>query len=915
MWLKRTFLYSILLISLVMKAHALASSQYPSVALYYGSNVPVDELHAFDVVVIDPEAKVDPKKFDDANSHLYAYVSFGEWGSNKKIPDKKWIAGSNRTWGSLVIDQTNPGWREYLINTILADLVKQGYQGVFFDTMDSHHFFANSPKLREQQEAASIETLKAIKVKYPNLHIILNRGFEIVPKVAKLINGVAVESMYSAWDHNRKQYSLVSSKDRQWVQTKMQEIKKLGLWPIVIDYVDPVDRQKTQQIADKIEDDGFIPYVTNGALTSLGIGTVAVVPRTILVIYDSKQFPDIVFSDAMRFAAFPLERMGFVPRLIDVRKPLPEYPLTGRVAGVLAWLNGQLGKRAMPFDQWLKSVKDQRVPISLVGSIDYFDSDSQVAKAFGIRLTGDEGKQPYQIVDQSPMLGFETKPYLTDTTFGIKNNDGNALITVKDNRGDKTVGAALMPWGGFALDPFVIHETTRDQTYWVINPFSYFKKSLKLKLIPIPDVTTKNGLRMLMVHVDGDGWVTKSQWFKGPIAAKSLLDNILQKYKIPSTISVIEGEISKEGPYPEWSKQGMDVARDIYKLPWVEVATHTFSHPFKWRLLARDKVGEGYNLPIKGYRYDPNREITGSAAFIDKYLAPPGKRCGIVLWSGDTNPDETALAIAYKDGLLNMNGGETLITKTRNTLTAIAPIGIMKGDYLQVYAPNQNENVYTDGWTGPFYGYRRVIETFELTGTPHRYKPIDIYFHTYSASKKASLSAVNQAYQWALSQPTNKVYSSEYIKRAMRYYHVVVARQGDDWVLKGIGELNEFRTPENWGVPKLSARVMGFDSYDNSHYIHVFGQDSVRLSFGKGVEVAPAIDSVNGSVAEFKREGNQISLNVNAPEPVKLDLISAGQCQLSESGKQKLPVNVKNGHYIYQWDKRSVNAITAKCTA
>ena len=27
----------------------------------------------------------------------------------------------------------------------------------------------------------------------------------------------------------------------------------------------------------------------------------------------------------------------------------------------------------------------------------------------------------------------------------------------------------------------------------------------------------------------------------------------------------------------------------------------------------------------------------------------------------------------------------------------------VKGDFFQVYAPMQNENVYTNSWTGPFY--------------------------------------------------------------------------------------------------------------------------------------------------------------------------------------------------------------------
>jgi hypothetical protein len=58
--------------------------------------------------------------------------------------------------------------------------------------------------------------------------------------------------------------------------------------------------------------------------------------------------------------------------------------------------------------------------------------------------------------------------------------------------------------------------------------------------------------------------------------------------------------------------------------------------------------------------------------------------------------------LAYQAGLLNMNSGNTWISKAEPTLTLVGPIGMMKGEWFQPYAPMQNENVYTNNWTGPF---------------------------------------------------------------------------------------------------------------------------------------------------------------------------------------------------------------------
>jgi hypothetical protein len=90
----------------------------------------------------------------------------------------------------------------------------------------------------------------------------------------------------------------------------------------------------------------------------------------------------------------------------------------------------------------------------------------------------------------------------------------------------------------------------------------------------------------------------------------------------------------------------------------------------------------------------------------------------ILLWSGDTAPGADALKIAEDAGLLNMNGGDTSITRSNPSLTAVGAHGIQKNGFLQVYAPITNENIYTNLWRGPYYGFERVIESFEMTESP-----------------------------------------------------------------------------------------------------------------------------------------------------------------------------------------------------
>ncbi len=69
-----------------------------SIIFYYGNHAPLEEMHAFDVAVINDAPEIEPKKYNDANSQLFAYVSVGEALPSQIGPKKiqtKWLMGKN----------------------------------------------------------------------------------------------------------------------------------------------------------------------------------------------------------------------------------------------------------------------------------------------------------------------------------------------------------------------------------------------------------------------------------------------------------------------------------------------------------------------------------------------------------------------------------------------------------------------------------------------------------------------------------------------------------------------------------------------------------------------------------------------------------------------------------------------------
>jgi uncharacterized protein (TIGR01370 family) len=882
-----------LFLLLVLNCYA---KPFSNIAFCYGSHPPADELRAFDIAIVDPSQRtVNPKKFSNDQHKLYAYVSVGEverFRDYYKLLNRDWIIGENEIWQSDVLDQSNQAWRKFFVDKIITPLWQQGYRGFLLDTLDSYQLVAKTAKEKRQQEKGLIELIRMIKSKYPDAHLIFNRGFEILPKAYKLVDAVAAESLFAGWNQTEQKYQPVTEENRTWLLKQLKKIKKYKLPVIIIDYVNPADRNQAHEVAKKINLLGFIPWVTDGSLTSLGIGNIEVMPRKILMLYDgagltqSDQLPE-----ALTYAAMPLEYNGYHPILYNVRhRPFPGGILTGRYAGILVWIATDYLSRNKELQNWLIEQKQNGIPVLILGGFSNLIS-KQFKQSFGITFSGSKSWGVSKIVKQSPLLGYEIKPFVSPGSFvplTVKN--AKILLQLRNEDGQTGDVVALTSWGGYAFDPFVITHLPNGQARWVINPLKFFVQALKLHLPVKPDATTENGRRLMLVHVDGDGFVNRAEWKPEWLSGQAMYKEIFSKYKIPATVSIIVGEISAKGIYPKLSREAEKYAREIFRLPWIEIANHSFSHPFIWPLrtgetpLKADQQG-GWYLPLPNYKFNLNVEITDTTNYINNTLAPKGKRCKVFLWTGRCNPNEDAVALTYKDGLLNMNGGDTIITKSKDSLTNIAPLGVYRGEYYQVFAPNQNENIYTNLWRGPFYGYRRAIETFELTNYPLRLKPIDVYFHFYSASKTASLKALKTVFDWALAQPVMNIYASEYIRKVLDFNHLVIAKNDVSWIIINDGNLRELRVPKTVGYPDLknSKNIIGFSSYGDDCYVHLGAAKKTLLRFTGKKPSLTYIKYANGSISLFERNHNSLEFTIKSYTPLKFALANMGGCILYRS--------------------------------
>ena len=891
---------------LFVASTATPSSATPTFAFYYGTDIPWESLGAFDVAVVEPGnvAASGWRHRLNPGTTVAAYIAVGEVHPTRpyfKQMRPEWKLGENAAWGSIVVDQAAPGWRAFYLSQVVKPLWDKGFRAFFLDTLDSFYIVAKTPEAQQKQIAGMAALVRDIKRAYPEAKLIFNRGFEILPQVHTLAYAVAAESLFQGWDAGKQQYVEVPPNDREWILGQLRTCRDTFKLPIIaIDYVAPSNRALARSTAQKIRALGVIPWVTNPAIDMMGVGQVEVLPRQVLAIHDQPGHEaDLYSHEIHRVGSMPLSYLGLETRHVQIGskelEAVSQQALAGRYAGVVTWFTGGNFQHTPALAALLANARAQQLPIVMVGDL----PDEAVMSGYGMD-TASAVRRPGNLTldKRSPHVGFEIEAKadveaFTPTT--LRAGQGEVWLRVHSESGGDSDVVAVTPWGGFAVDRYwkiVLPQDAGER--WVVNPIEFFRAALRVDPnVPIPDVTTETGRRLLMIHVDGDGFPSRAEVPGTPLASEVMLKDFLERYRYPSTVSIIEGEVSGQGLYAGLAPLMEKTARQIFALPHVEIASHTYSHPFYWAdsELGLERAGRAMGLKLPGYSYNVDREITGARDYINK-LAPAGKKTRVLLWSGNTQPLATPVRVAYEAGLLNMNSGDTTITKAAPTLTLVAPLGMMKGDYYHVYAPMQNENVYTNEWRGPFYGFERVLETFEMTDLPLRLKPVNIYYHTYIASKRASMSSLHKIYGWAQQQLEAKrlhpVFSSEYIERVLDWRRATVARTDQGLELRGGTHLRQWRVAASAELPDISpaSGLAGLVTHASQNYLHAT-HSIANYSTHTSRKAVFYLASANAKLLSWETTGTQQQFRFDGHLPLQARFVAPPGCELQPSNGQR----------------------------
>jgi len=768
----------------------------------------------------------------------------------------------------------------------------------------THGFKVYNNKIYARVKITKNEELKDILKRVQTLHTKGFRNFFIDPQddvsndiIVSLLNKIKIKEIFqgsqiilhpisslhfSDIENTFDAFVLYNAQKKENLLREIKKLKQFSNIIIDIETTQGLINQTKQQRVEILHNFGLIPYLTNDAKDIYGYGVKNAVKREVLTIIDDT-LRDKIMLDSHRYGAVPLEYQGYIQTMHDIKQGLPDPEHLTQYAGVVIWLNTEY-KFPDKLIEWIQEVKKHNIYVVFANSFG-FDTQQIFMQQLGITLTDGQEGVSKKVIISDPMMNFEIKaPLSKDTLYFTPPKGSKALFSYKDSDGKISTPAAITPWGGYAVyESFLID--IDQENMWSINPFEYFKEALRLKPLPVPDPTTENGNRLFFTHVDGDGYVSRAEFNPEYFAGEVIYKEILKKYKTPHSISIIGAEVMPNGLYPELSQRCFSDIKEMYALKNVEPATHTFTHTFFWGKIKNGNLPERYRLKPKGYTFSLSYEIKGMLDFINKNLLQKNatKKAKTVFWSGDCAPRENALGLTYKNNILNINGGDTTINNSAPWLTRVAPLGIARGEYYQIYTGAQNENVFTNDWLGPFWGFKKVVQTFQLTDKPRRLKPIDIYYHFYSGSKKASLNALRYVFDWVLKQPDiMPVFTSSYIPKVMDYYTVSIAKDKAKWLVCGMQNLKTLRleTNKQYVNYKKSPTVIGQRTINKRTYLALDTHEKHIFTLDNQQQDSNYLVSANGKLTQIIKGNQTLRYIFNAEVDLKIEYHLQSNCSI-----------------------------------
>jgi uncharacterized protein (TIGR01370 family) len=244
--------------------------------VYYGSSTDL-AIGAFALAALDSDLNLAPLDRVRRDATYLGYLSLCEVHSGRpyyaELAAEGLLAGANANWpDARFIDLRHENWRRRIVNDLIPGILQKGFDGVFLDTLDSAEFLERQdPSRYGGMVGGAADLVRAIRTAFPDILIMINRGFAVLPRITGHFDMVLGESVRTTFNAGAARYSFVSDSDYDWQRQQLWAARRRdpNLQLFSLDYWDPNDKENIAKIYAEERANGFIPYVGTPDLTRI----------------------------------------------------------------------------------------------------------------------------------------------------------------------------------------------------------------------------------------------------------------------------------------------------------------------------------------------------------------------------------------------------------------------------------------------------------------------------------------------------------------------------------------------------------------------------------------------------------------------------------------------------------------------
>ncbi|MEK9281885.1 endo alpha-1,4 polygalactosaminidase [Bradyrhizobium sp. ISRA442] len=240
---------------------------------FYGATAEEAVLATYDIVVLDPAFQGSISLVADAGGKVCGYLSLAEIRMSDPLVarlDPAALLPENPDWpGTHRVDIRNPTWRSLILDVRIPALAAQGFTGLMFDALDTPPYLESRDPVRYRgMRAAAIELVASIRARWPDMMLIMNRGYALLPDLAGQIDAVIAESLMTSPGPRGEGFTWV---DRHQLDLQLELLqpatRRNPPLPILsLDYWNPDDASTIAEIYRRERELGHHPYVATRSL-------------------------------------------------------------------------------------------------------------------------------------------------------------------------------------------------------------------------------------------------------------------------------------------------------------------------------------------------------------------------------------------------------------------------------------------------------------------------------------------------------------------------------------------------------------------------------------------------------------------------------------------------------------------------